>query len=43
MMKLALIKKPGIHSVEGHWRGDTWVDPNYRSNPDGNPYNNLNP
>lgn len=33
---------PGYHNVKGYWRGGTYVDPYIRSNPDGNPNNNLN-
>lgn len=34
---------PGVHYVEGYYRKDgTYVRPHIRSNPDGNPYNNLN-
>ncbi len=35
---------PGIHSVDGYYRGDgTYVKPHIRSNPDGDPSNNLRP
>ena len=34
---------PGHHSVNGYFRGGTYVQPHIRSNPDGNLYNNLNP
>lgn len=33
---------PGTHSVDGHYRGGTYVEPYMRSNPDGDPNNNLN-
>ncbi|MCA1058125.1 hypothetical protein LCL96_04230 [Rossellomorea aquimaris] len=34
---------PGTHQVDGYYRSDgTYVEPYIRSNPDGNPYNNLN-
>lgn len=33
---------PGIHSVDGYYRKDgTYVEPHIRSNPDGDPSNNL--
>lgn len=35
---------PGYHNVDGYYRSDgTYVSPHIRSNPDGNPNNNLNP
>jgi hypothetical protein len=35
---------PGTHYVEGYYRSDgTYVSGYKRSNPDGNPYNNLKP
>jgi hypothetical protein len=34
---------PGYHEVNGYYRSDgTYVEPYIRSNPDGNPYNNIN-
>lgn len=34
---------PGYHNVDGYYRSDgTYVQPYIRSNPDGNPYNNIN-
>lgn len=33
---------PGTHNVEGHFRGGTYIAPYTRSNPDGDPTNNLN-
>lgn len=33
---------PGYHGVSGHYRGGQYIQPYIRSNPDGNPYNNLN-
>jgi hypothetical protein len=34
---------PGLHDVKGHYRGGTYIEPYIRSNPDGDPTNNLNP
>ncbi|MFJ8264770.1 hypothetical protein [Peribacillus asahii] len=35
---------PGVHWVDDYERSDgTEVDGHWRSNPDGDPYNNLNP
>ncbi|OAS85222.1 MULTISPECIES: hypothetical protein [Metabacillus] len=34
---------PGIHEVEGHFRGGSYIEPYIRSNPDGDTSNNLNP
>ncbi|MFJ5718149.1 hypothetical protein [Neobacillus sp. NPDC093127] len=37
-------ENPGYHQVKGYYRKDgTYVRPYIRSNPDGNPNNNLNP
>ncbi len=34
---------PGYHNVDGYYRSDgTYVEPYIRSNPDGNPSNNIN-
>ncbi|WP_226619880.1 DUF3892 domain-containing protein [Cytobacillus firmus] len=33
---------PGVHDVEGHYRGGTYIEPYIRSNPDGDISNNLN-
>lgn len=33
---------PGTHNVDGHYRGGTYVEPYIRSNPDGDPSNNIN-
>ncbi|MGF3105757.1 hypothetical protein [Rossellomorea sp. DUT-2] len=34
---------PGTHQVDGYYKSNgTYVEPYLRSNPDGNPHNNLN-